>query len=257
MNPVDLDRLDTWPVEITDFLATHSAALRVERIADREYTLSPSTHRITNDAPPMLTWTDAKELVKQVMADRDLLVFHATRLIDFDHIRNDGLFKLDLKQHVDRIKGHLESDGALEELAEVDAAVKKMLDADPSFINREGAVWATPNRKSLHDGGCDVFYETYGGEAIERITAHASDKLVGRLRQMGTPAVVIFRYPAYGEGWCASTAHRLPQTMIELFLQSEGNWEACDYGWDVMIKRDLPAANIVAVVKLDNPEVAA
>ncbi|QYO75497.1 hypothetical protein [Devosia salina] len=102
-----------------------------------------------------------------------------------------------------------------------------------------------------------MFYKTYGGEAIERIAGHAGGKLLRRLRQMGTPAVVQFRYPAYGKEWCSFTAGRMPQSMIELFLQSEGNWEAMDYGWDVMIKRDVPAANIVAVVRIDNPDVAA
>lgn len=256
MTPVDLDRIATWPVEIANFMEKYSSDLREERIEDKKYTASSSDYRIMNGAPPMPTWCQAKALIEQVMADRDLLVFHATRLIDFDHVRNDGLFKLDLEQHVRRLKAHLDSNGALEELAEVDAAVQAMLDADAWFINREGAVWATPHRKSLHDGGCNVFYETYGGEAIERIAAYAGGKLLGRLQQMGTPAVVLFRYPAYGEGWCLFTAGRLPQTMIELSLQSQGNWEAMDYGWDVMIERDVPPANIVAVVNLDDPDVA-
>ena len=181
MNPGDLDRIATWPVEIIDFMASHSAELRAERMADKKYTLSPSTCRILNDRPPMPTRSRAKALVEQVMADRDLLVFHATRLIDFDHVRNDGLFKLDLHQHVSRIKVHLERNGALRELAEVDAAVQKMLDADARFINREGAVWATPRRKSLHDGGCNIFYESYGGEAIERIASYAGGSLLRRL----------------------------------------------------------------------------
>lgn len=257
MNPVDLERTSTWPVEITDFLAEHSAELRRERMAEKKYSLSSSTHRIMNDSPPMPIWLQAKALIEKMMARRELLAFHATRLIAFDHVRNDGLLKLDLVQHVSRLKLHLESIGALEELAEVDAAVHKMLTAEKWFISREGAVWATPLRTSLHDGGCDVFYETYGGEALERIAGYAGGKLLGRLKQMGTPAVVLFRYPAYSDGWCIFTAGRLPQTMIELFLHSQGNWEAMDHGWDIMIKRDVPAANILAVLKLDDLEVAA
>ncbi|RWD28661.1 hypothetical protein [Mesorhizobium sp.] len=255
MHPVDMDKIATWPTRVTAFLTAHSRELRAEREADHKYTLSPSTYRIMNDAPPMPRWDEAKALIENVMADRELVAFHATRLIDFDHIRKDGLMMLDLEQHVARLKGHLQDAGAVDELAEVDAAVTKMLKADSFFNNREGAVWATPHRASLHDGGCDVFYESYGGEAIERIAGYARGKLEQRLKQLGTPAVVIIRYSAYG--WCKFTHGRLPQSMIELHLQHEGDWEAMDYGWDIMINRDVPAENIVAVVPLDDPAVTA
>ncbi len=255
MHPVDMDRIVTWPPEVTAFLRAHSKQLRAEREADHEYTLAPSTYRIMNDAPPMPRWDEAKALIENVMADRELVAFHATRLIDFHHVQKDGLMMLNLEQHVARLKGHLQDAGAVDELAEVDAAVSKMLKADSFFINREGAVWATPRRASLHDGGCDVFYKSYGGEAIERIAGYAGGKLERRLKQLGTPAVVIIRYPTYG--WCKFTHGRLPQSMIELHLRYEGDWEAMDCGWDIMINRHVPTENIVAVVSLDDPAVAA
>ena len=73
-----------------------------------------------------------------------------------------------------------------------------------------------------------MFYESYGGEALERIAAYAGGKLEQRLKRLGTPAVVILRYPAYG--WCKFSRGRLPQSMIELHLQHKGDWEAMDYG---------------------------
>lgn len=255
MHPVDMDKIATWPTDVTAFLTAHSKELRAEREADHRYTLSPSTYRIMNDAPPMPRWDEAKALIENAMADRELVAFHATRLIDLHEVRKQGLTTLDLEQHVTRLKGHLLDAGAVDELAEVDAAVTKMLKADRFFINREGAVWATPHRASLHDGGCDVFYESYGGEALERIARYAGGKLEQRLKQLGTPAVAIIRYPTYG--WCKFTRGRLPQSMIELHLQHEGDWEAMDYGWDIMINRHVPAENIVAVVLLDDPAVAA
>jgi len=258
MHAVDMDHIDTWPAKITSFLALHSKELRTEREADHRYTLSPSTYRMMHDSPPpMPRWNSAKRLIEEEMTDRDVIAFHATRLIDFNHVRQDGLIKLDLSQHIQRLKRHLQDAGALEELEEVDAAVAKMLEADSWFIKREGAVWATPHRSSLHDGGCDVFYESYGGEAIERIAGYARGKLAKSLTLLGTPAVVVLRYPAYGDYWCKFTTGRLPQTMIELYLKAEGDWEAMDYGWDVMIERDVPPDHIIAVVPLKDPSLAA
>ena len=69
-----------------------------------------------------------------------------------------------------------------------------------------------------------------------------------------SPAVVIARIPA--TGWCQFADYRLPQTMIEVFLEAEASTEATDYGWDVMVARDIPAELIEAVVPPDDPMVA-
>lgn len=254
MNPIDFDKISTWPAEIPSFLRQHSAALRAERNADHNYSLSPSTFRIFNEAPPMPKWDEAINLIRNVMYQHDVIAFHATRLIDFDHIRMGGLKMLDLDRHVELIKEHLQAIDASEELAEVDSAVAEMLAADRQFIHRQGQVWMTPLRRFLYDGGCDVFFESYGGEAIERIAGYAAGKLGDRLKKMGTPAVVVSRFPAFG--WCSRTESRHPQGMIELYLEAEGNWDAMDYGWDVMIERHVPPENIVAVVSYDDPSVA-
>ncbi|MGR3761737.1 hypothetical protein ACUXV3_16645 [Roseobacteraceae bacterium NS-SX3] len=211
-----------------EFLTKHSKELRVEREAERRYNLSSSELRIKNGPQAMPRWSEAKALINRAMASRELVAFHATRLFDFQEVRRGGLLKLNLAQQIARLKRHLEAVGANEELAEVDVAVRKMLETDSFFIKREGAVWATPHRASLHDGGCAVFYESCGGEALERIATNAGGKLEQKLKQLGKPAVVIIRYPALG--WCAFTNDRLPRSMIELHLQHQGNWEAPDYG---------------------------
>ena len=180
------------------------------------------------------------------MADREVVAFHATRLVDINDVYRDGLFRLNLLQQVARLKKQLEVAGAYDELSEVDMALAQIMEADSTFIKREGAVWASPQRVSLHNGGCDVFYDHYGGEAIERMAGYAKGKLEHRLKQIGEPAVVIIRYPAYG--WCRFTHSRLPQSMIELHLQYEGRWEAMDHDWNIMIKRDVPAQHVIAVV---------
>ena len=255
MFPVDMDKITTWPSAVTAFLAAHSQELRSELEMHRDYCLLPSSCRIMNSPPLMPRWGEAKILIENVMADRELIAFHATKLIDFHDVRKDGLRKLNLVQHIARLKVHLQEASALDELAEVDGAVTKMLEADSFFINREGAVWATPHRASLHDGGCNDFFASYGGEAVATIAGYACGKLEQKLQQLGKPAVVIIRYPAYG--WCDFTPGQLPQSMIELHLQHEGGWKAMGYSWDIMINRDVPAKNIVAVLPLDDPAVSA
>ncbi len=163
MCPVDMNNIATWPREVTKFLTTHSEELRIERKADQDYCLSSSEFRIMKNPPQMSRWREAEILIKNMMADRELIAFHATRLIDFDGVRKSGLLTLDLTQHVVRIKKALQNVAAADELAEIDAAVTKVLEADDNFIKRECAVWATPHRASLHDGGCDVFFDSYGG----------------------------------------------------------------------------------------------
>ena len=180
------------------------------------------------------------------MADREVLAFHATRFVDINDVYRDGLLRLNLVQQVARLKKQLEVSGAYDELSEVDGALAQAIEADSVFIKREGAVWASPQRMSLHDGGCKVFYDYYGGEAIKWMARYAKGNLELRLKQIGKPAVVIIRYPAYG--WCRFTNSRLPKSMIELYLQYEGSWEAMDYSWDIMIKRDVPAKHVIAVV---------
>lgn len=254
--PIDLDDLSTWPAPVLAFLQHHSAELRQQRTADHEFTLMGSLYRLRNPSPSMSRWHEAKAFIEGELEDREYLAFHATRLIDFDDIRREGLLMLDLDAQAERLKRHLAAIGADAELQEVDEAMAAMLEEDPMFAERQGQVWMTPLRRFLHDGGCEVFFEGYGGEAIERIAGLAGlsgGTLMARLQTMGTPAVVVARIPVFG--WCRSTAVRIAQSMIELYLEHQGDWEPMDYGWDIMIEQDVPAAHIVNVVANDDPAV--
>ncbi|MDX8437779.1 hypothetical protein RFN25_30720 [Mesorhizobium abyssinicae] len=254
MDPVDLDQIDTWPEEIVLFLEATATELRAERLADHKYTLSDTMHRLLNPSPPMHRWDEAKALITPAMANRDLRAFHATRLVDFESIRENGLLRLNPERDILRLKAALAVHMSPSEVMQVDAAVSKMIEADSHFVRREGAVWMTPLRRFLHNGGCEVFFESFGGKAVERIADYAGGKLGATLKQVGHPAVVVARFPAYG--WCRFTEHRLPQSMIELYLEDQGDWEPMDYSWDIMIQRDIPREAIEAVVRSDDPMVS-
>jgi hypothetical protein len=63
MHPVDMDKIATWPNEVTSFLTAHSKELRAEREADHSYALAPSDFRIMNGAPPMPRWKEVAPVV--------------------------------------------------------------------------------------------------------------------------------------------------------------------------------------------------
>jgi hypothetical protein len=126
------------------------------------------------------------------------------------------------------------------------------VDLEDDFIRgREGQVWATPLRRLLHDGGCDVFFKHWGGEAIQRLAHTASADLEAKIRSLGAPAVVTFNIPAFG--CCARSDYRLAPTMLGLMLERasliERNYEI----WDVLLKRPIPTEWIESVLPNDDP----
>ena len=253
-DPIDLDDQTTWPAPVLAFLQEHAAELRLQRTADHEYMRKGSIHRMQNPSPSMSRWHEAKALIEKELEGRDYLAFHGTRLVDFDDVRREGLLMLDFDGHIEKLKRNLAAIGADDELEEVDDALAGKLEDDPMFAERQGQVWMTPLRRFLHDGGLDDIMGNYGGEAVDDIAVLAGGKLKQRLQKMGTPAVVVARIPVFG--WCRSTEGRIAQSIIELYLEAQGDWDPMDYGWDIMLEQDVPADRIVAVVAHDDPSVS-
>jgi hypothetical protein len=112
------------------------------------------------------------------MADRRIKIFHATRLLDFDTVRHEGLRPLDLNHQINTMRAALLAAAQFASVSDIDALIATVNTNDEFFRGREGQVWATPLRRLLHDGGCDVFFDHWGGEAIQRLAAMASRQLV-------------------------------------------------------------------------------
>lgn len=246
---VDLDRPDTWPEGIVAAIEAEISALVAEREADRAFDLS-GDHWF-KDGPPMPVTERLTALVEEAMRDRNIRVFHATRLLDFEQIRREGLRPLALEERIADLKA-LTASGPLAAYADkFDARIARI---DLSFYDgRVGQVWFTPMRRALHDGGCDVFFEHWGGEFIQRLASEAG--MVRAIRGYGTPAIVVARIPAYG---CAGLFQdrMLAPTMINLVIERAGQARYETNGWDVMIEDHVPAEWIEEIYALGDPEVA-
>lgn len=100
-----------------------------------------------------------------------------------------------------------------------------------------------------------MFFEHWGGEAVQRLAQMASPELEAAIRQIGVPAVVIARIPAIGV--CEGATSRLPPTIVELALEASNRIEVPVGAWDVRTKQPLPPEWIEDIVPPSHPKVAA
>lgn len=200
--------------------------------------------------PPTPSTRAAREIIQQEMADRRIKIFHATRLLDFDSVRQEGLRPLNLDYQVATMRRALLTARKFASEEEIDELLAKMNLEDDFRRGREGQVCATPLRRLLHDGGCAVFFEHWGGEAMQRLAQMASPKLESAIQSLGTPAVVTASIPAFG--CCIFSDSRLAPTMIALMLERAGMTERSWEAWDVIVKQPVPAEWIESVLPKDD-----
>jgi hypothetical protein len=234
---IDLDRSYTWPEVVRTVIKANLDALMVEREASKQHDLSSGRWR--TPAPSQAITQKVLSTIKAEMLNRRIRVFHATRLIDFEEVKKNGLLAMRYDERFARLR-QLLGNGCLPgmELELENLLSNVPLDED-FFASREKQVWFTPLRRALHDGGCDIFFEQWGGEAVQRIAANYNRKLESLIQNIGSPAVVVANIPAYG--CCALFGDlRLAPTIIELALEEVGAVDCFNGGWDVLIESDVP-----------------
>jgi hypothetical protein len=250
--PVDLDRELSWPAGII----TEIAPLLPSILAEREATLAfdLSSDRWFSSGPPTWSTKAAHRIINREMAGRRIRVFHATRLLDFDAVRREGLRPLDLKHQINTMRNALVATGQFGSLNDIDELIAMVDIEDEFFRGREGQVWATPLRRFLHDGDCDVFFKHWGGEAIQRLAAMVSPELEVGIQSLGAPAVVTASIPAFG--CCNFGEWRLAPTMVALMLERARQIESSREAWDVLVKQAIPAEWIESVLPKDDVTLA-
>lgn len=244
--PIELDAPESWPAAILAEIAPLLPAILKEKQADLEYALSGD--RWHKPSPPCHSTDAAHGTIRREMANRWITVFHATRLLDFDSVRREGLHPLNIASQISAMKKGVVASGRFHTEQEID---RLLANADLSLLEgREGQVWATPLQRLLHDGGCDVFFNHWGGEAIQRLAHMASGNLEMAIRALGMPAVVTFAMPA--SGCCAFSDLRLGPTMVGLMLERAGLIERNLECWDVLVRRSIPPEWIRSVLPHDH-----
>lgn len=243
---VDLDDFTTWPSGIVPLVQDALTDLIAEREAMRAFDLS--SDRWFKPSPPQPATNRIAEHVAEAMAGQHISVFHATRLLDPQQVFREGLKRLSIAERIAAIEG-LAAHGPLAPFSDVLQRLLKEADLDDYRI-REGQVWFTPLRRNLHDDGCDVFFDHWGGEFVERLLCYSDAGLCNTIQNIGTPSVVMARIPAFG--CCQGSGDlRLIPTMLDLAIEAEGMARYPVSGWDVMLKQDVPPDWIVGVFDRD------
>lgn len=239
---IDLDCLRSWPPRVVEALEATWRRIAAERDAYHRH-LESGAHWLS-PAPPRPAEQALTALILQEAAARELRVFHATRLLAPQDVTESGLRPLVIRERLDRL-AELAASWPEPLREQLRSGLGRLDVTAPYYAVREGQVWFTPLRRYLHDGGCDVFLEHWGGEAIQRIASRISRPVEAMLRSHGTPAVVVASIPALG--WCRRSVDRLPLAMITLYLAAQGH-DAAVEAWDVVLQRPVPPERIECVV---------
>lgn len=249
---VDLDDMETWPDEVREQLSRNLDGLVAEYAAQRDFDLSGD--RWSQTSPSKLLTDSAHELITEHMGRERLRVFHATRLLDCNEVRVGGLRPLALDERIQKLRD-LAAQGRLPGFnGQIDEVIGRVDLTDRFFTIREQLVWATPMRRYLHDGGCDVFFEHWGGEAVQRLAAMACPELETAIQNIGKAAVVVVNIPALG--CCKAADWRLPPTMLELALEASGQIDVAIGAWDVRTAQAIPADWIEDIVPPSDAKLA-
>ncbi len=249
---VDLDDLGSWPAEVRSELDEKLDGLIAEYDAQTQFDLS-GDHWFKPPPPKPLT-RRAQLVITEQMKAMKLRVFHATRLLDFNEVVRDGIRPLVLDERVARLR-ELAAQRRLADFEdEIGEIIGRVDLTDNCFTIREARVWATPLRRYLHDGGCDVFFDHWGGEAVQRLAHMASPALEAAIQGIGNPAVVVAKIPALG--FCKRSNWRLAPTMLELALEASGRVEVSVGAWDVCAELPIPPEWIEGVVPPDDATVS-
>lgn len=233
---IDLDIFDTWPSGLIDAIEPLLSEIAMESQIETAFNLS--SERWFERSPPMPATKAAHALIGEAMAGQEIRVFHATRLINPIAIRNEGFRPLSLEAQLAMVRNELAKTLSVTGIDNLDSSIAS-IDLTANFFSvRQGQVWFTPLRRQLHDGGCEVFFNHWGGEAIQRIATMTKPSMTSAIRKIGMPFVVLARIPAFG--CCKFGDSRLAPTMLGRIQERRALHQQTNLGWDVLIERAIP-----------------
>lgn len=230
---IDIDRPDTWPAEVRG---------ETERMAE----LLVGTTRYAGDLELPDGYDDE---FGGLLSGHRLRAYHATRLLphEIEEVRQGGL-KLLTPELLNRRFHGLRAAGLVTE-EHCDELRARTVFALNKSRNRENQICLFLGDETFSDeAGLHRLLETWGGEAIFW-GAEADPALLGRLRSVGQPAIVVAQLADLGTGW---RTHRvwpaLPKHFIAEVLDLDNR------GADVIYRSSIPGDRIEDVWLSGHPE---
>lgn len=251
-----LDKEETWPVPLLDYLSSQCEMLhaharhdteRLKADRDQEGRYIPWAHRLTN--PLSDDFDCATLVVRELVQSTVLRGWHCTRLTEHEvqHIRTHGMQLPNLEVLTQRVR-RLQADGEIN-----NGIAEQLIAKNQAGENiRQGRLFfCFFEPRTAGQSGIECFFRFWGGEALSN--SHDHDPNTGKtLRKIGRPCLIQVDVPI--SSLRVNTS--LGETIIKqyLFNRSEGN--AAEEP-DSHVFDPIPAANIVRFVFHGDPDFAA
>ncbi|MER5482563.1 hypothetical protein ABT024_05015 [Streptomyces sp. NPDC002812] len=238
---VDLDDTSTWPADLAELIANLAHS-----IPKTELQRLDSASDLHNVAPELAQY-DAQ--VREILAGRLLLTYHATRLLDYEteDVWTRGLLALtedSLNERVDRaVEAGFIAAADLAALKESTALVH-----EPAHVvkHRFGEVSLVNSRQPLAQAWPLGYLSTWGGE-VRQFGPVWTDDEFQRVRRIGLPSLIIAGIDVSTPA-AAGVGRELVFDFIGIRLGLSGN------GVTVHHAADIPADQILDVCRPGHPE---
>ena len=248
MSTIDLDYVQSWPRALQNQLPKLVPKIFAERAATLMREKSPTKWQTPSVPTPAEDF--ARELIAEHVGGRELLMFHATRMLDPRRVFDEGLRALVL---ADRIKELF--DLSIGFPSAVRAAIQRVMRQpldEHTIRSREGQVCFSNSRDAIHNGGSDELMGIWGGEALRRHWEQTpDDALISRhLGTIGSPTIVVAKVMVDHETAYFHSNSFVNSLAARLGL-SEQRW-----GWDHHLIGDLTTHGVVDVASPEDPRLS-
>jgi hypothetical protein len=255
---VRIDVLSSWPDDFRRGAIGHHDLVLAYHVEEQRILELYQTDDIARFYPPKNPYRDEYvALVDQLdalLVRHRLVVYHCTRLTvrEAASILQAGLRILSDELVHERISqcctdGHIAP--SIREYLENSESVRANL-ANRNG-RRTGMIWFCPNQSTLQKAGQVVrFFRSWGGEAV--YVGHEADQHVAHvLANVGVPAIVKCAIPFPCDN---SYQPKYTERFLSQLIANEIEFPEPPSSFDLCIKRDVPATQVLGVIKFSDQE---
>lgn len=251
MQTIDSDNETTWPVDLTEGLASREAELRAFDLERRRIDKAAQQDVMLRINPPLnphqQAWNDILDLASRTTSASHILGFHATRLTNVEaaDVTDNGMRTLSTTL-LDRRVAQLLDTGAL---TSNDATALRG-NNQISESNRSGMIWFVFTRASLRNqSGIERLFRSWGGEAL--YNSHEDDDRMGPiLRGIGSPRIIVASVPVAGLQCFMDVGQRL----VNIWCAKRAIRTGHGAEFEGYVRSDVPKQSILRVIDRMDPE---